>query len=220
MFVHNDTISHKAISVQDTPKGRYYTTPQGAVYPSITTLLGHKEKPWLQEWRTSLGEVAANKEMQRAADRGTAVHFMAEKYLNNHPNPTENQPKETAAEFHSLKLLLKKVNNIYAQEIPLYSNILKVAGRADCIAEWDGVLSVVDFKTSTNDKYKQMIEDYYLQTTAYALMFDEVYNIQIDNIVIVMSVEKGIVPLVFKAQVETWIEPLIERINTFYLSKR
>jgi len=219
MFIHK-SVTPTETKVQNTPKGRFYTTPSGKIYPSITNLLGVKERPWLIDWRTSLGEIAADKETKRAADRGTAVHLMAERLLNNHPNPTEGQTATDAAEFNSLRLLLKKVNNIYAQELPLYSDTLKIAGRVDCVAEWEGRLAVVDVKTSTNDKYTQMIEDYYLQTTAYALMFEELYNIQIDDVVIVMSVEKGIVPLVFKAQVEAWICPLIERINTYYSSRK
>lgn len=220
MFTHLEKVTPATLKVQNTPKGRFYTTPTGNSYPSITTLLGAKEKPWLEDWRQSLGVDRADKETKRAADRGEAVHAMIEKYLANNPNPTENHIPEHIGEFNSMRLKLKPVNNIYMQEAALYSDTLKVAGRVDCVAEWNGVLSIVDFKTSTNDKYKSMIEDYFLQTTAYAIMVEEMYNIPIDQIVILMSVEKGIIPLVYKEKVDNWIEPLVSRINTYYNSKK
>lgn len=220
MFVHNNLVSPVQLKVENTPKGRFYTTPAGNRFPSITTLLGQKEKPWLEDWRNSLGVDKADKETKRAADRGEAVHAMVEKFLNNEPNCTQGYLPEHITEFNPMRLRLKRVNNIYLQEAALYSETLKVAGRVDCVGEWDGVLSIIDFKTSTNDKNNTMITDYYLQTTAYALMFQEMYNIQIDDIVIIMSVEKGIIPMIFTQRVDDWIEPLIARINTYYNSKK
>jgi len=202
--------------VLETPKGRFYVTPSNNKYVSITTMLGVKEKPWLEQWRESLGQAKADTETKRCAARGNAVHTMANKFLSNDVEPTKGQLLEHVGEFNSLKLVLKKIDNIYALEIPLYSDVLKVAGRVDCIAEWDGQLAVIDFKTSTNDKSSKMIEDYYLQAAGYALMFHEMYDIQINEVVIVITVEKGIVPLVFKRDVESYIEPLIQRINTYY----
>lgn len=93
---------------------------------------------------------------------------------------------------------------------------MRTAGRVDCVGEYEGKLSIIDFKTSTNDKSSDKIQDYYLQTTAYALMFEERYGIEIDNIVILMSSEKGAVPLVFKQPVEPYVRPLLERINTYH----
>lgn len=220
MFVHNNLVTPVELKVENTPKGRFYTTPLGNRYPSITTLLGQKEKPWLEDWRNSLGAEKADKETKRAADRGEAVHAIIEKYLKNDPFPSRGHLPEHVAEFNTVRLRLKSVSNIYLQEAALYSETMKVAGRVDCIGDWNGTLSIIDFKTSTNDKNVHMITDYYLQTTAYALMFEEMYDIKIDNIVILMSVEKGIVPLVFTEKVDNWIEPLITRINTYYNSKK
>lgn len=216
MYTHLDVIKPLNIKSTDTPAGRFYVTPTGKKYPSITTLLGHGEKPWLKDWRKSLGEEKANKETKRAADRGTAVHAMVEKHLNNEELAAYGHKVEHIAEFNSLRLFLKKINNIYCQEIPLYSDELRIAGRVDCIAEYNGNLSLIDFKTTTTDKKQSMIGDYYLQTTAYALMFQEMYGIHIDDIVIVMSTERGVVPLVFKEKVDNFITPLILRINTYY----
>ena len=215
MFNHTNTITPLQLKSVDGINGRFYTTPDNNRYPSITTVLGAKEKPGLVDWRNSLGHTAADKEMNRAADRGTAVHSMIEKYLDNDANPIVNHLIEHVAEYNSLKLLLRNINNIITQETALYSDLLKVAGRVDCIAEYKGTLSIIDFKTSTNSKDRSIIEDYFLQTTAYALMFEELYGIKIDNIVILMSVEKG-VPLVFKGKVDDYIRPLLFRINTYY----
>lgn len=199
----------------DGPKGRFYTTPSGAKYPSITTVLGAKEKPWLADWRQSLGFEKADKEMKRATARGTAVHLMLERHLQNDPNPTDGQKLEHVIEFNSLKTHIKKIDNVVAQEVALCSDTLKVAGRVDCIADFGGKLAIIDFKTSNRDKSGSMIQDYYKQATFYALAFEEMYGIQIDDIVIIMSVEKGL-PLIFKEKVDNWIEPLIETIGQYY----
>lgn len=216
MFVHLDTINPVELKTVEGPKGRFYITPEGNKYPSITTILGSVEKPWLQDWRNSLGAAKADKEMKRAADRGTAVHAMIEKFLDNDPDPTFGYAAEHTVDFRQLRLRLKKVNNILTQETPLWSDTLRAAGRVDCVGEYEGQLAIIDFKTSTNDKRADAIEDYYLQTTAYALMFEERYGIKIDNLVILMSVEKGAVPLVFKKPIEPYIVPLLNRVAGYH----
>lgn len=218
MFTHSNNFQAIQMNSVDTPTGRFYTTPTGDKYASITTILGDKEKPGLISWKQSLGDVAAKKEMNRAADRGTAVHLMIEKYLNNDPTPTTNQRLEHIVEFKSLKLILNNISDIIIQEAALYSDTLQVAGRVDCIGLYNGKLCIIDFKTSTNSKNRDIIQDYFLQTTAYAIMFEELYNIVIEDVIILMSVEKG-VPLVFKGKVDDYIHPLIKRINTFYTNK-
>jgi genome maintenance exonuclease 1 len=219
VFTHTKDIKPIELKVSTGPKGRFYVTPDGAKYPSITTVLGSGEKPWLVEWRNSLGHVKADKETKRTADRGTAVHLMAEHHLQNNPNPTNDQQDSHISEFKKIKVFLKKIDNIVCQEIALYSDTLQVAGRVDCIAEYDGVLSVIDFKTSTNSKNDTMVEDYFLQTSAYAVMFQEQYGIEINQVVIIMSVEKGL-PMVFKRSVDDYLAPLCKRINTYYTNKR
>lgn len=197
---------------------RWYTLPSGIKYPSVTTILGQKEKPHLVQWRNMLGPQKADKETSRCAERGTAVHKMAEDYLNNKDNVTDGHSIDNQRLFRQLVLRLNKINNIRAQEIPLYSSTLKTAGRVDCVAEYKGKLSIIDFKTATNDKRLDMIEDYFLQCTAYALMYEEMYNVLIENIVVLIAVEKGIMSLEFTKTIDKYIEPLVERINTFYRS--
>lgn len=217
MFVYSNKVEPVPLSVQEISGSRFYITPQGNKYPSVTTVLGAKEKPWLDDWRKSLGAEKADKETKRGASRGTAVHSMIEKYLANDTNPTKGHDVDHINEFYSIRTRLNPINNIRAQELALYSDTLKVAGRTDCIAEYNGILSVVDFKTSTNNKYHTMIEDYYLQSTAYAVMYNELYDQWIDDIVIVISIEKGAgVPLIFKQKVDPYIKPLIKRINKYH----
>ena len=216
------TFIHTPIHVQEmrtkTVKGqRWYVTPNENLYPSITTLLSVKPKPHLENWRKMLGEDKAAKETQRCADRGTAVHLMAERFINNEENPIRDQSYENVKLFNQLRLIIKnKINNIRAQEVPLYSDVLGVAGRVDCIAEYDGVLSVIDFKTSNNNKTEDMIEDYFLQETFYALAFQELTGLEVNQIVTIMTVERGIMPLVWKKPIKPYISPLVKRIKDFY----
>lgn len=216
MFTHLKTITPYNLNTIEGTNGRFYVTPENNHYPSVTTVLGAGEKPWLAEWRESMGEERAAAETKRAADRGTAVHAMVEKHLDNDPNPTAGHMIEHIAEFRSLRLFLQPINNILTQESALWSDTMRLAGRVDCIGEYDGKLSIIDFKTSSGEKRSDQIKDYYLQTTAYALMFQERYGIQIDNIVIIMSVERGPVPSVFFQPVEPYIRPLLQRINSYH----
>ncbi len=190
-FIHVPTLNLPEMKVKNQIDGkRFYTTPAGISYPSITTLLGHKEKPWLNDWRNSLGHDKAAKETKRASERGDAIHKLIEIYLSNKltPEVARKYDHEYIAGFNQVKLRLNKVNNIRAQEVAIYSDTLKVAGRIDCIGEYDGTLSIIDFKTSTNVKDKGMIEDYFLQTTAYAIMWSEIIGEPIEDIAIIMAV--------------------------------
>ena len=198
---------------------RIYTInkPCGTVltFPSITTILGAQEKDWLKQWQQSLGKAKAEKEKNRCAKRGEIVHTAIESYLNNQPFGSELPVPERKL-FNQIKPKLNRINNIYTQEEALFSEGFKIAGRVDCIGEYDGIPSIIDFKSSTSVKNDQLIQDYYLQCTAYAMMFYELYEVLIPQIVIIMCVEKGMVPLVFKKSVEDYVLPLTERINNYY----
>ena len=170
-------------------------------------------------WQQSLGANKAKKEMNRCADRGTAVHEMAENFLNNDPNPTKGRDADHVKGFNQLKFKLKKIDNIRMQEAPLYSHMLGIAGRVDCVGEYDGVLSIIDFKTSNNNKDRDWIEDYFLQATFYAIAWHELTGEAIEQIVILMSVEKGMVPLVFVDTIDKYVEPLLKRIDEYLRSK-
>lgn len=214
MFKHLDKPDLPELETKQSATGkRFYKTPNGLWYPSITTILGTEEKEWLKNWQNMLGKKKASRETKRCADRGTAIHSMAEKYLNNEKIDTKLYPQEYINDFTKLKLRLNKVNNIRGQELPLYSDTLKLAGRVDCVGEYDGVLSIIDFKTSTNNKYREWIYDYFLQTTAYAIMWHERTGESIEDIRILMTVEKGMMPMLFKDKIDNYVAPLVKRIR-------
>jgi len=216
MFTHIEIPEIPKIIQKTRPGGsRTYITPEGNEYPSVTTILGDKPKPYLDKWRAMLGEDKAKKETKRCADRGTAVHEMAEKYLNNVENPTKGYNYKYIGDFNKLKFALNKIDNVRAQEVGLYSDMFKYAGTVDCVADFQGTLSIIDFKTSTNNKKVDMIEDYFKQCTAYAIAWYELTGIPIEDIVVLIAVEKGLAPLTFKEKIENWIPALLEDIDKF-----
>ena len=179
---------------------RLYETPEGNKYPSITTVLSVRNKQGLTEWRKRVGNDVANHIARTAAARGTKVHHMCEDYLNNMESEWPEKFKEHKKNFlpYCLFTQLKEkalcnVNNIYAQEAGLYSDKYKVAGRVDCVAEYKGTLSIIDFKTSTKEKNDEWNESYYIQGSAYAEMFEERTGIEISQVVILVVTEDGTV---------------------------
>jgi len=195
---------------------RYYTLPDGTKLPSVTTVLGAQKKQGIMEWRKRVGEAEANRISKQATGRGTNVHTLCERYLNN--ESLGDIMPDAKEMFLSLKPLLHRINNIQYQECALWSKQLGMAGRVDCIAEFDGVLSVIDFKTSRKIKQSAHIEDYYWQTAAYALMYEELIGQPIHDLVIIMAVEDE-QPLLFKQKTEDHIHGLVKAIN-FYKEQK
>lgn len=213
-FVHTPT-KFVEIAASQVNGQRIYNTPAGG-FPSITTVLGAvADKTWLTGWKMSLGESKADAETKRCAERGTNVHLLAEKYLNNDMDYNAGFRLDDQKLFNQIKISLNKINNIHAQEIPMYSELLRLAGRCDCIAEFDGVLSIIDFKTSNGNKDDHKIEDYFLQCTAYSLMYEEMFGITIDQIVVIIAVEKGMMGQVFKRDRSPYIGKLIKKVKQF-----
>jgi genome maintenance exonuclease 1 len=195
---------------------RYYTLPDGTRLPSVTTVLGAQKKESIMAWRKRVGEVEANRVSKKATSRGTDVHTLCEKYLNNESKLSlmEGIRPDAFEMFVSLKPLLNRINNIHYQEQALWSVQLGMAGRVDCIGEFDGELSVIDFKTSKKIKQEAHIEDYFWQTAAYALMYEELIGQPINNLVIIMAVEDE-QPLLFKQQTQNHIHGLVKAINYY-----
>jgi genome maintenance exonuclease 1 len=191
---------------------RYYTLEDGTRLPSVTTVLGAQKKQGIMEWRKRVGEVEANRISKQATGRGTNVHTLCERYLNN--DSLGDIMPDAKEMFMSLKPLLNRINNIHYQECALWSKQLGMAGRVDCIGEFDDELSVIDFKTSKKIKTEAHIEDYFWQTSAYALMYEEMIGRPIDNIVIIMAVENE-QPLLFKQKTSDHIHGLVKAIK-FY----
>jgi len=211
-FNHVDDLDDLQIPERQTVKGvRRYVTPEGNVYPSITTILGNQPKPGLVEWRKRVGDIEANKIMREASSLGTAVHDLCEQYLYNYKLKTSNN--EATGIFNRLRFLLGNIDNIIGLEIPLYSDQLKVAGTADCIAEYNGMLSVIDFKTSKKPKKEEWIEDYYIQAFFYAIAFFERTGVIPEQVVILIAIRDVFEVQVFKKsmnELDTYIDKLID----------
>ena len=200
---------------------RFYETPDGKLYPSITTVLSTRNKKGLFEWRKRVGDEVANYVARTSAARGTAVHHMCEDYLNNFPVDWPDKWKEHEKKFLPFCLfkqlenkVLQKIDNIRSQECALFSNKYRVAGRVDCIAEYDGKLSIIDFKTSTKERNDEWNENYYIQASAYAEMFEEQTGTPIEQIVILVVTEDGAVQEFVKEKYD-YIPLLVESIDNF-----
>lgn len=192
---------------------RYYTLEDGTRLPSVTTVIGAQKKKAIMEWRQRVGEEKANQISRKATSRGTNVHTLCERYLNN--EPLGDIMPDAKEMFQSLRPYLDKhISDIWYQEQALYSINLKMAGRVDLIAHWDGVLSIIDFKTSKKIKTRNEIRDYFAQECAYALMLEEMIGEPVNQLVTLMAVENE-QPLVFVEKTEEHIEGLVEAIN-FY----
>ena len=200
---------------------RLYVTPSGVKYPSITTVLGHFGKHKLMEWRKAVGEEEANRVGRLAADRGTRLHTICEKYIDNEEDifGVKTMP-HVKSMFYSIKPVLdSRIGKVYLQEVPLYSDHLRIAGRVDLIAEFDGVISIIDFKTSSRRKTAEDIKDYFEQETAYAIMFEERTGTPIVNLVTIMAVENDTEPLVFKEHRDNHASDLIKKIRLYEREK-
>ncbi len=187
---------------------RLYRTPTGEAYPSVTTVLSSYGKKELMEWRAKVGEEKANKISKQATTRGTSVHSVIEKYLDNEDVSREEMMPNVKSIFHKMKVELDKLQNIHCLEDRLFSHSLRLAGQVDCIAEYNGVLSVVDFKTANRLKSKDKIGNYFMQGAAYATMFTEMTGIVIDQVVILIGVDSASFTQVLKVKPQDHVDEL------------
>ena len=213
MFNHVQ-ISLPEVTTETINRKRFYVTPEGNKYPSITTVLSTRKKEGLFEWRKRVGNDVANYVARTSASRGTKVHHMCEDYLNNEFD--EGKHKKDFLPFCLFNQLkdqaLCNLDNIYAQEAGLYSDKYKVAGRVDCVAEYKDTLSIIDFKTSTKERSDDWNENYYIQGSAYAEMFEERTKIKIDQVVILVVTEDGTVQEFVKSK-QDYLPMLEESMN-------
>lgn len=211
---------HVGVELQEmnavtTESGRKYRTPEGIDYPSITTVLSILSRDSIAKWRKKVGDEEANKISYRASTRGTAVHDVCEKYVNNDPDYLKGYTPDIAQSFLDLKPILdERLTKVYAQEAPLYSNHLGVAGRVDCVGVFDGKLSIIDYKTSKKPKRLDWIKNYFMQEAAYAIMWEERTGMPITQLVTIISVDQN-EPQVFIEHRDNWVRPLIETIAQY-----
>ena len=205
----------KQLEVDESTGERFYISPNGVKLPSVTTVLSAFKKKSLIEWRNRVGNEEADRIMNRAATRGTKFHNMMESYLRNEEGFLFGVMPDMRQAFNDMQETLDLIDNIRYIESPLYSEKLGVAGRTDCIAEFAGVPSIIDFKTSRGEKKAEWIENYFEQGTAYSLMYEELVGEPIDQIVILISVDYMEHPQVFIRDKNQYVESLLEKIHIY-----
>jgi genome maintenance exonuclease 1 len=215
-FSHLPTLNLQSLEATTTPAGRMYHTPDGDM-PSITTVLSRLSRQSIMEWRRRVGEEEANKISGKASSRGTRIHKLCEDYINN--EELEFRSPLDKEMFLSMQPLLDGfVGTVYGQELPLYSKYLGIAGRVDLVSEWNGKLSVIDFKTSSKPKKREWVNNYFYQCTAYCVMFEELTGIPVDRFVVVIAVD-GDEPQTFYGKRDDNIAGLINAIKGYYDEK-
>ena len=214
IFSHDKVnIGYEDLDATTTDTGRTYNTPNGKSYPSVTTVLSILNEHIIQAWRDRVGEEEANRISSKASNRGTRVHSIVEKYLNNE-DTTDFLPHIRQSLENLKPILDENITTIYGLEVPLFSEHLGVAGRCDCIAEFNGVPSIIDFKTSRYIKKKEKISNYFAQGAAYSIMWEERTGLTAPNIVVIMDVDHE-KPLVFVEHRDNYTKLLNDTINEY-----
>ena len=213
-FKHLNIHNFPNLKAKTTEKGRRYFV-EGNAYPSVTTVIGEMKKKSIMEWRRKVGEEEANAISKRATTRGNKCHKLAEDYLSNKPLDRYRDDVLSLGLFHQIRPYIDKINNIHALEESLYSHTLKLAGRVDCIAEYDNELAIIDFKTSTKFKREEWIQDYFSQETAYAIMFQELTGLKVKQLVTIIAVETGTPQVFIKKDILTYVPKLKEYIDYY-----
>ena len=191
---------------------RFYNV-DGTNYPSITSILSIRKSEGLKKWRENIGEAVANFEMRRAAGRGKATHTLVENYLKGE-TPGERGVLPLGL-FRLMKPYLDNIDNIHLIEAIMLSKKLTVAGQTDCVAEYRGKLSVIDFKTANKERVDSWNENYYIKCTAYAHMYEELFDTPIEQIVILQAGEDGSAKSFIKNKAD-YEEKLGKAIKDFY----
>ena len=220
MFTHLNKLGDFELEANTIDGVRYYTLPSGKKAPSITSITSFYNRQIFKNWREKVGEEQANKITKVATDRGTKFHDLVEKYLlNEDVNSLKNVLPTTKARWIAARDALNNIDNIHALEKPLYSEYFGIAGRVDCIAEYEGELAVIDFKTSKKIKPEKWLENYFVQETAYACMYFEMTGISVKKIVTLMVADNGDVKVYEKRNKGEYIKLLTKYIKEFVTHK-
>lgn len=215
MFIHEYVdLGYQDLDVESSAtSGRRYVDPDGNKYPSVTTVLSILTEDMIRAWKARVGDDEATRVGARASARGTSVHAIVERYLKN--EDTSDYLPHIQQSLANLKPILdNRIGKIYGIESPLYSRHLGLAGRCDCVAEFDGVPSIIDFKTSKRVKEKDKISNYFAQMSAYAIMWEERTGMPITNTVVIMDVDYN-EPLVFKEHRDNYTKLLLDTIKEY-----
>ena len=209
-------INFKQAELIERDNAHFYQTPTGEIYPSITTILHetmtNEKKESLQNWKNK--EIAADYITQEAATIGTETHKLIENHINE-VRQTDEVRLLSVAHFNNLIPFLQKINDVHGTELRLYSNTMKLAETSDCIATYDGELSIIDYKTKRSNQREEWMTDHFIQGTAYAQMFKELTGIEVKQVVILVSSEKNS-RIEFIKNTEDYKDLLTQRLNQYY----
>lgn len=213
-------LGYEDLKAETKSTGRTYAAPNGKNYPSITTVLSILGREAIQAWRARVGDEEANKISRVASSRGTAVHDLLERYVNNEPEYAKGVMPNIMQSFYDVKEHLDtRLSTVYSQEAPLYSDHLGIAGRVDCVGVWDGKNSIIDYKTSRKLKKKEWISGYFMQCCAYAIMWEERTGMPITQLVVLIAVDNE-EPQVFIEHRDNWVKPLFDVIEQYNVEKK
>ena len=218
-FIHLATRPEMSFGMRTENKNgkRHYVTPSGELYPSITTVLGELSKAAIQKWRKRVGETEANKISGKASRRGTKLHSVCEAYIQNKEEYLNGETPHIVELFKTIEPFFERVNNIQGVELALYSDHFGIAGRTDCIAEFDGVLSVIDYKTSNKIKKKEWCEKFFAQGAFYGIAYEELTSIPVPQVVIIIAVENE-QPQLFVEKRDDWTHLIWEAKKLYELN--
>ena len=211
-FIKLDTTPLPNTKCKNIDGVRFYEI-DGKSYPSVTSVLSLLKADSLKDWRTKVGDSVANWEMGRAARRGKAMHTLVEQYMQNQtPSIRDVLPLGL---FKLIKPYIDKIDNIRMLETIMYSKKLTLAGQVDCVADYNDKLSVIDFKSANKEREEGWIENYFLQTTAYSMMYEELYGQKIEQLVVILACEDGVAQCFIKNRAD-YEKKLLESIDNFY----
>ncbi len=217
MFIHKPlTVTLPNLKRKNENHKRVYYDDDGNRYESVTNVVGIVDRKGLQEWRDAVGEDVANYVSRKAMNTGTKMHNMVENYIYNKKNSEKNLFAK--AHFENIKPLLKPLTNVQGLEVRLCSKDLGLAGTADCVATYDGVQSIIDFKSSSKQKKEEWIQKYFLQTTAYSLMWEELTGQKIEQLVVLITGEDGSRDTFIRNR-KDYIQELHNAIEAFQMEK-
>ncbi len=215
IFEHCNYLGELELKKKETPGCRLYELPNGQWVPSITSVTSFYNRQIFIDWRKRVGIEEANRITKKATARGTDFHEAAQAYLENRDLVWEDYLPATKFMFHHATPYLDKINNIHAIERTLYSEYLGLAGRVDCIAEYEDELAVIDFKTSTKIKPEKWLENYFVQETFYAAAYFELTGIPVKKLITIMVTPNGDVKVFDKRNKGDYIKLLVRYIKEF-----
>jgi len=214
-FIHHNYLGDIELEKKEEDGKRMYKLPNGNWGFSITTVTSFVKRKTIAEWRRRVGEEEANRITRRASARGTDFHQVCQDYLENKELNWDDYQPLTKIMFIHVKPYLDKINNIHAIERTLYSEYLGLAGRVDCIAEYEGELAVIDFKTSDKIKPEEWIENYFVQEMFYGSAYYEMTQIPIKKLITLMVTPGGEVKVFDKRNKGDYIKLLVRYIKEF-----